>query len=65
MKKKAISVTKPKLLTTMTEAKMKSRKFLRGINLDKEEDDYLSLHKNFLNSHAADSSTASMCTWVV
>jgi hypothetical protein len=65
MKKKAIVVIRPKLSTAMTKTKIKSRKSLRGITLDKEEDDCLSLNKNFLNRHAVDSSTTSVCTRAV
>jgi hypothetical protein len=66
MKKKAITVIIPKLPpTAMTKTKIKSRQSLRGITLYKEDDDCLSLNKKFLNMHAADSSTTSVCTRAV
>jgi hypothetical protein len=62
MKKKAITVIRPKLSTAMTKTKIKSRKSLRGINLDREEDECLSLNNFFLNRHVADNSTTNVCT---
>jgi len=61
MKKKAIIVIRPKFPNAMTKTKIKSRQYLRGITLDKEEDECLSLNKKFLNRHIADSSTANVC----
>lgn len=63
--KESYAVIKPKLQTAMTETHTRSRKFLRGVTLDREEDDYLFYNFFFLNRYATVSSTTSVCTWAV
>jgi hypothetical protein len=63
--KESYVVIKPKLQTAMTETQTRSRKSLRGVTPDREEDDCLFYKKKFLNRYATDSSTTSVCTRVV
>jgi hypothetical protein len=46
----------------MTETQTRSRKSLRGVTPDREEDNSLFLKKKILKRYATDSSKASVCT---
>jgi hypothetical protein len=62
--KESYDVIKPNLQTSMKETHTRSRKSLRGVTPDREEDEFLLL-KQILNRYATNSSTTSICMQVV